>query len=234
LQVRPRRCRLVSFGACARQHVERRGPFVQLIERARAKHRRGDRLQRRGVRQEDAGAHDGHRQPRFAASFEEKTREIDRVDDVRRLKLVETAPDQAREPRAQIEVCGPELPEQVPGPRDGRGRCPASASGFAVGKESVHVAGEIEANVFASVLPPLDEHTSPQLCDTLASPCLRDIRYDVHEHRYMTIYLRMRVGRCKKAGDTQAQRRKQNDRIPLSADGGAFQSTTPPISGART
>jgi hypothetical protein len=54
--------------------------------------------------QEQAPANHSHGQTRFSPAFENETRQVDRVDDVSRLELVETAPDEPRRAGTNVEA----------------------------------------------------------------------------------------------------------------------------------
>ena len=70
------------------------------------------------MRQEHAGADKADRQSRLAAPLHQKPGEVDRVDDIRGLKLVEAAPDEAGGAGSQIEPAGDDVHEQIGGADD--------------------------------------------------------------------------------------------------------------------
>ena len=95
---------------CSRQ-IEWRRRLVQLVEPATAEMRDHDCLERGRPRQECPRADETHSESRLAAPLHQKARQVDRIDDVGRLKLVETAPHEARRSRTEVEVARDDIDE---------------------------------------------------------------------------------------------------------------------------
>src|SRR5688572_26187733 len=149
-----------------------------------------DRLERCRPWQERPGAHKADRQPCLAAPLHQKTREIERVADVGRLKLVETSPYEAGGSEAHVEIRRNDVEVEISGPDDDLRRRAVAGQDASIREEPVDVTRNGAPEGRTQFVVPFRKQTSARHDNRLPARGLVNVREHVDDDRCVTIDLR--------------------------------------------